>query len=210
MSVLVAEFGPTPRVATKRLRARRKRANESIPVSIDTQQLVDDYYQPLYRFAYSLAKNEPDAVDLTQQTFLRWAQKGHQLRDARKVKSWLFTTLHREFLGSRRRVTKFPHIDMEKVQHELPVLDLKIIESMDADIVLETLSRVDEKFQAALKLFYLKEHSYKEIAEILDVPIGTVMSRISRGKAQLRDFLARAAKKAEATLERDSERAGSR
>lgn len=169
-------------------------------VNIDTQELVDDYYQPLYRFAYSLAKNEPDAVDLTQQTFFRWMQKGHQLRDAKKVKSWLFTTLHREFLGSRRRATRFPHIEMEKVESELPNITTDAAESLDADMILDLLEQVDERFRAAVSLFYLKEQSYKEIAEILDVPIGTVMSRISRGKQQLKDLLASAASAARANV----------
>ncbi len=157
----------------------------------DTEKLVDEYYQPLFRFAYSLAKNEPDAVDLVQQTFLRWAQKGHQLRDASKVKSWLFTTLHREFLGGRRRVTKFPNVEMEKVEGELPNIEPAVVDSIDAGLVTDILQQVDEKFRAALALFYFEEHSYKEIAATLDIPIGTVMSRISRGKAQLRDLLAK-------------------
>lgn len=169
-------------------------------VNIDTQELVDEYYQPLYRFAYSLAKNEADAVDLTQQTFFRWMKKGHQLRDEKKVKSWLFTTLHREFLSSRRRATKFPHIEMEMVESELPSVTTDAVGSMDADIVLEMLEQVDERFRDAVTLFFLKEHSYKEIAEILDVPIGTVMSRISRGKQQLKELLSTAASQARANL----------
>jgi RNA polymerase sigma-70 factor (ECF subfamily) len=161
-------------------------------VSIDNDELVEEFYQPLFRFALSLTKAEPDAVDLVQQTFLRWGQKGHQLRDETKVKSWLFTTLHREFLGSKRRQTKFPHIDMEKAEAELPNIASNVVDKLDADIVLEALQKVDDKFRSALALFYLKEHSYKEIASVLDIPIGTVMSRISRGKSQLRDVLAQA------------------
>jgi RNA polymerase sigma factor (sigma-70 family) len=185
-----------------RARCRREDAK---PVTIDPQHLVDEYYQPLYRFAYSLAKNEPDAVDLTQQTFYRWAQKGHQLRDPKKVKSWLFTTLHREFLGSRRRITRFPHVDIDLVPSEVPPVTEDIVGGMDASLVLETLDQVDEKFRDAVSLFYLKEHSYKEIAEILEVPIGTVMSRISRGKEQLRELLARAARAAENRLLADAD-----
>jgi RNA polymerase sigma-70 factor (ECF subfamily) len=157
----------------------------------DTEELVEEFYQPLFRFAYSLAKNEPDAVDLVQQTFLRWAQKGHQLRDPKKVKSWLFTTLHREFLGGRRRVTKFPNVEIDKVEGELPNIEPNIVNKMDSDMVVDALQSVDEKFRAALSLFYFKDHSYKEIADVLEVPIGTVMSRISRGKKQLREQLAR-------------------
>ena len=55
---------------------------------------------PLYRFALSLSRQESDAADLTQQTFFLWASKGHQLRDQSKVKTWLFTSLYREFLGT--------------------------------------------------------------------------------------------------------------
>ena len=69
-----------------------------------SEEIVDRFYpMSLYRFALSLARNEPDACDLTQQTFSVWAAKGHLLRDASKVKSWLFTTLYREFISIRRR-----------------------------------------------------------------------------------------------------------
>ena len=71
--------------------------------NLDFKELVEKYYTPLFRFAYSLAKNEYDASDLTQQVFYIWAEKGSSLRDASKVKSWLFTSLYREFLRVRRR-----------------------------------------------------------------------------------------------------------
>ena len=68
-------------------------------------QLVETHYRGLYQFALSLARAEADAADLTQETFLRWAEKGSQLRDASKAKSWLYTTLYRQFLSRQRHVT---------------------------------------------------------------------------------------------------------
>lgn len=65
--------------------------------------LVDAYYQALYRFALSLARNESDACDLVQQMFSQWARKGHQLRDPGLAKTWLFATLRREFPATIRR-----------------------------------------------------------------------------------------------------------
>ena len=88
----------------------------------DFEGLVARFYQPLYQFAFSLTRAEADACDLTQQTFYVWASKGHQLRDASKVKTWLFTTLHRAFLEGRRRQTRFPHFELSEVEPELPAL----------------------------------------------------------------------------------------
>src|SRR5437763_11379022 len=89
-------------------------------LSLDFETLVARFYSPLYKFAYSLTRAEADACDLTQQTFYIWATKGHQLRDVSKVKTWLFTTLHREFLESRRRHTRFPHYELSQADAELP------------------------------------------------------------------------------------------
>lgn len=154
------------------------------------EELIERYYENLYRFALSLAKNEAEACDLTQQTFFLWASKGHQLRDKSKVKSWLFTTLHREFLGSRRRRSRFPHHELTIVEHELPKVTPAQFRDVDSATVMETLWEIDEMFRTPLVLFYLQDHSYQEIAEILQVPTGTVMSRLSRAKEQLRARLA--------------------
>ena len=153
--------------------------------------MVACYYEPLYHFAFSLTRSEADACDLTQQTFYIWGTKGHQLREPAKVKTWLFTTLHRMFLESCRRRTRFPHQELETADVELPVIHPHEISRLDTAHVVATLGRVDESFQAPVALFYLQDHSYKEIAEILELPLGTVKSRISRGIAQLQKMLAK-------------------
>jgi RNA polymerase sigma factor (sigma-70 family) len=156
------------------------------------EQIVDAHYQGLYRFALSMCRRDATAQDLVQQTFLQWARKGHTLRDAAKVKTWLFTTLYRDWLSQARREKKHEEIAFEPDLHGSVQED----ESADAPRVdSATLQRaLDElpaSYRAPLVLFYLKELSYKEIAETLGVPIGTVMSRLSRAKDILRSILQR-------------------
>src|SRR5215475_10688337 len=103
-----------------------------MPDNLDFDSLVSQYYGPLYQFAYSLTRTEADACDLTQQTFYIWASKGHQLRDVSKVKTWLFTTLHREFLNMRRKVVRFPHHELDEMEKEIPVVSPAVVNALDA------------------------------------------------------------------------------
>ena len=157
-------------------------------------EIAARYYGSLYKFAFSQTRAEAEASDLTQQTFYLWATKGHQLRDRSKVKTWLFTTLHRIFLQARRRQTRFPHHSL----HEVAPEDLRVSsptsdDHMDSAQVLRALAQVDEVYQGAVALFYLEDCSYREIAEILEVAEGTVKSRIARGITQLRHLMGRRA-----------------
>jgi RNA polymerase sigma-70 factor (ECF subfamily) len=156
---------------------------------VEFESLVARYYGPLYQFAFSLARDESDACDLTQQTFCIWAAKGHQLRDTSKVKTWLFTTLHREFLGIRRKQTRFPQVELEQATPELPVVSPAVISRHDTVLVLAAMAQLDEIYQAPVALFYLQDCSYNEIAEILQVPLGTVKSRLARGIGRLQILL---------------------
>jgi RNA polymerase sigma factor (sigma-70 family) len=150
-------------------------------------QLVDANYAPLYRFALSLARNGSDAGDLVQQTFFIWATKGHGLRELSKAKSWLFTTLYREFLRGRRRDARSSSLeDLPPGEKEPAAEDVDRVARLDASAVMDALQAVDEPFRVPLTLFYIEDMSYQEIAEAIDVPIGTVMSRLSRGKSQMR------------------------
>ena len=150
------------------------------------EDAVSAYYEPLYRFALGLSRSEADAADLTQRAFERYGEKADSLRDQSKTKTWLFTTLYRDFLQQKRHATRFPESELDETMEatvmELPGADV----IADANAAVAALKALDEPFRSALALFYLQEHSYKEISEILEVPIGTVMSRISRGKEMLR------------------------
>src|SRR5262245_23846944 len=110
----------------------------------DFESLVDAFYPSLYRFAFSLTRMESEARDLTQETFYIWAIKGHQLHDASKAKSWLFTTLHREYLGRRRKTIRFPQLELDQVEGELPEVPPISLERLDSALVLEALSRMDD------------------------------------------------------------------
>lgn len=150
-------------------------------------ELVDAHYQALFRFGMSLTRNVDRASDLVQETFCIWAAKGSQLRDRSKAKTWLFTTLHREFLNQHRRAARYSDEPLDEATAEAMVAPEEDAErQMDGQRALDLLSALDESYRSPLALFYLQQHSYKEIAEILDVPIGTVMSRLSRGKEMLR------------------------
>jgi RNA polymerase sigma-70 factor (ECF subfamily) len=166
-----------------------RRVTDSLP---SFEQIVDAHYQGLYRFAMSMCRREATAQDLVQQTFLHWAKKGHTLRDASKVKTWLFTTIYREWLGIARREKKYEEVEFEPDQHgatqhqddgENPRVDSITLQS--------ALEELEPNYRAPLVLFYLKELSYRDIAETLGVPIGTVMSRLSRAKDSLRTILRR-------------------
>jgi RNA polymerase sigma factor (sigma-70 family) len=150
------------------------------------EEIVSAYYEPLYRFALGLSRSEADAADLTQRAFERFGEKSGSVRDTTKAKTWLFTTLYRDFLQQTRHATRFPESELDES------IDGKIFELSRADVVTDAnaavaaLHALEEPFRSALVLFYLQDHSYRDIAEILGVPIGTVMSRISRGKEMLR------------------------
>ena len=165
------------------------RGHRSAP-GLSFKGLVSEYYRPMYKFGLSLTRSESEASDLVQQTFYVWGTKGSQLEDTSKVRTWLFTTLHREFLKTRRKQVRFPEQALDQVEDELPVVDPLVLDKMDAKMVLDALHQVDERYRAPISLFYLEDHPYKEIAEILDIAVGTVQSRIYRGKAQLHKLLA--------------------
>lgn len=163
----------------------------SDPDNLNFEEIVSAFYQPLYRFGYSLAKNEHEAGDLAQQTFFIYAEKGSSLRDKSKVKSWLFTTLYREFLRRRKKDSRMDHYESEMLEIAGGTVEPQVQRSLDSNLAVEALDEVDKVYRQPLTLFYMKDLSYKEIADVLDVPIGTIMSRLSRGKAQLRKIFMR-------------------
>ena len=156
---------------------------------MDYERVVTSFYEGLYGFAYSLAGNKDDACELTQETFARLLAKGGQVRDHSKIKAWLFTTLYRIYIGWKRRETRLPHFEISSVEEELPLITIEVADQLENETVLQALLEMEEHHRAPLTLFYLENHSYREIAVLLDISIGTVMSRLSRAKTLLRAAL---------------------
>lgn len=149
------------------------------------ESVVEEHYQKLFRFAMSLVNDASLAADLTQQTFYIYAGKRGQIRDASRTKAWLFTTLHREFIAVRRKETRHPEYELSLLEEDLPVIPPEALRSLDLKLVLDALARLEERFRVPLVLYHLEELSYREIAELLEIPIGTVMSRLARGREHL-------------------------
>ena len=158
---------------------------------LDYEEAVMLYHEDLYRFALSLARDGNDARDLVQETYCRLLTKGGQLRDRSKVRSWLFTTLYRMFLGQKRHEKRFPHQALDTVGETEPetAITPETVDRMDGGVVLDALQQIEEHHRTPLVLFYLQSLSYREISTLLKVPVGTVMSRLSRAKATLRSLL---------------------
>jgi RNA polymerase sigma-70 factor, ECF subfamily len=156
---------------------------------LEFENLVKLYYRDLYRFGLSLTGSEADAADLTQETFYIWTNKGQQLKKPASVKSWLFTTLHREFLKACRRRKRFSNESIDERMEDLPNVPADCAERADSRTLLRILGEIAEDFRAPLVLYYMEDLSYKEIADILAIPLGTVQSRIARAKVRLFQLL---------------------
>lgn len=144
--------------------------------------LVERHYALLYRYAYRLAGSEADAEDLVQQTFLTAQTKWEQLRDETSARSWLFTITRNAYLKQLRAPTCVSSSQLD----ELPHAAEDEAHDFDAEQLQNALNDLPEEFRSPLILFYFQEFSYREIADHMGVPIGTVMSRLARGKAYLR------------------------
>ena len=153
--------------------------------------IVDRFYGPLYQFAVRLTRSESDAADLVQETFFTLIQHLPQIRDLSRIKCWLFTTLRRNFLMEVRHRAKHREVEFLPDVHGLQIEEPSHWSTLDALAVRRALLQVDESYRTTLELFYVKNFSYREIGKALEIPIGTVMSRLSRGKAQLKSILLR-------------------
>lgn len=145
-------------------------------------ELIDRHYALVYRYAYRLSGSAADAEDLTQQTFLQAQAKFDQLREPLLAKSWLCAIVRNAYLRTMRMPVRL--LPLESTVE--PCTEPPCPDEIDPQALQAALNELPEEFRTPLVQFYFEDFTYKEIAAQLDVPIGTVMSRLARGKEHLR------------------------
>jgi len=145
-------------------------------------ELIDRHYALVYRYACRLSGSATDAEDLTQQTFLQAQARWDQLREPAAAKNWLCAIVRNAYLRSLRTPVRSIPLDSAPEPCAVPSAP----EEIDPQTLQAALDELPEEFRTPLVLFYFEEFTYKDIAAQLDVPMGTVMSRLARGKEHLR------------------------
>jgi RNA polymerase sigma-70 factor, ECF subfamily len=180
------------------LRRRPPPSSEPVPDPSDgfTQEALS-YLDSLYGTALRLTRRQADAEDLVQDTYLKAFRASSQFERGTNLKAWLFTILHNTFRNMRRHDGRNPiDVDSEVVDQAVDVAgqdqspeQLLTRATLDVDLQ-AALESLPDTFRQAVWLRDVEEFSYAEIARMIEVPIGTVMSRISRGRRMLYERLA--------------------
>lgn len=155
---------------------------------------------PLYNFAYRLTFNEDDANDLVQETYLKAYRFFDSYEKGTNAKAWLFRILKNSFINEYRKNVKQPgKVDYQEVESyynsddiDEPITqDLRVdsVKDLIGDEVANALNSLDVDFRTIIILCDLEEFTYEEIAKILDIPIGTVRSRLHRARNILKEKL---------------------
>jgi len=149
------------------------------------RRLVDEHYDSLYRFAYRLSGSSNDADDLTQEAFCKAQVNLGQLRDVSRARCWLFQILRNLYVQKMRAAKRRACLSLDELG-EPPVWTGELPAEVDSQQLQSVLNALPEAFRTPLILYYFDDFSYRDIADQLGVPIGTVMSRLARAKAFLR------------------------
>ena len=155
---------------------------------LGVRELIDAHYDSLYRYAYRLSGSAADAEDLTQEAFGKALARLSQLRDRDRAKGWLFRILRNAYLHRVRDERRHRTVSLDSIG-DLPDDTDDPTPEVDPAKLQEALNDLDESFRTPVILFYFEDFSYRDIADQMDLPMGTVMSRLARAKAYLRDRL---------------------
>lgn len=158
---------------------------------ITIEDLTRDHLDSVYRYAHRLTGSSHEAEDLVQETFLVAASKIDQLRDPARANAWLIKILRGHWCRTLRRRLPTATVSVEEIESVEPGAD-SVVDEVDPERLQQVLGELPEEYREPLLLFYFEELMYREISEVLEVPVGTVMSRLARAKAYLRDRLSAA------------------
>jgi RNA polymerase sigma-70 factor (ECF subfamily) len=161
-----------------------------------------EYIDQLYAAALRITRNPADAEDLVQETYAKAFASFHQYRPGTNLKAWLHRILTNSYINEYRKKQRSPqqaNTDevedwqiMQASEHDavgLRSAELEVLDRLPDSRVKKALSELREDYRMAVYYADVEGYSYKEIADIMDTPIGTVMSRLHRGRAQLREAL---------------------
>ena len=152
------------------------------------ERLVDGHYADLFRYAYRLSGSAADAEDLTQEAFCKAQANLGQLRDPGRAKPWLFRILRNAYLHRLRTERQARCVSLDDVG-DVPEPSPEPLPDVDPEQLQLALNELSEVYRTPLILYYFDDFSYREIAEQMELPIGTVMSKLARAKAWLRGRL---------------------
>jgi RNA polymerase sigma-70 factor (ECF subfamily) len=151
--------------------------------------LIEQQIPSLRRYAFALTGRHEEADDLVQDCLERALSHWHMRRSDAALRSWLFSILHNRFISIRRRAEwRLPHDELESAGAQMTEAASQE-HSAELSRVLAALGRLDEIHRSAILLVAVEDFSYQEAAAILQVPLGTLMSRLSRGRERLRGIL---------------------
>ena len=185
--------------ATRLSCVEHERRRHDLKIS-EFRQMAMDQLDAVYRMAYHLARHPDEAADLVQETYLRAfrAERTFELRDA-GIRPWLFKILHNVFytkVGKRKREPTLAD-DLQhdavasELDHAAPCWDLKSLDWEQVDErIKHAIDELDMRYRDVLLLWGVEGLKYREVAEVLDIPLGTVMSRLYRPRAILSAQLA--------------------
>ncbi|QPK94396.1 sigma-70 family RNA polymerase sigma factor [Actinomyces sp. zg-332] len=169
---------------------------------VEFEELAIPYIDQLYSVALKMTMNSQDAQDLVQETYMKAYRSFHQFRKDTNMKAWLYTILTNTFINMYRKKQKAPQIiDSEDINdwqlnssHSANTIGLRsaeteVLESLSDEKIKEAMAGLSKDYQLVVYFADIEGYSYKEISDLLDIPVGTVMSRLHRARLKLRKTL---------------------